>query len=422
MKVLNYSFAALAAIALASQGVAQQSEESLERALADLNSGLTAPAGNGNLKIDGDFRARNRWYDDGVDTNNRDMDTRARLNFHFNVNENARAFVGFSGREAFGGTVSGRHDLGDISGGSPESSGQGLDRAWVAVDNLVGDGGTATIGRRYWTAGSGRALGSEEWDNWVTTFSGIWYDHAAGGFNVQGAMINGVENGSSATDDMLYFLSGTWVCDMIEACGPVAISPWWLRDETASGGSAGGTHETWLGGEVTGAVMGIGYDLEYVRYEYGDVQGSAWFVGGELQLEQLESIPGIEGGGLNIAISQADDEFFVPGVNSTGTAYGLHYHDSIGFADVLGTSGIWSTDTDTWRLGVDITPAEGWTGALAFMNIDTGGSEFDEIDLSVGTKLNGNVNAWFGYAIVDPSGGSDDMSVFWAVLDLAFGG
>jgi hypothetical protein len=417
MKVLNYSFAALAAIALASQGVAQQSEESLERALADLNSGLTAPAGNGNVTIDGDFRARNRWYDDGTDTNNRDIDTRARLNFFFNVNENARAFVGFSGREAFGGSFAGRHDMGDIGA----SSGEGLDRAWVSVDNLVGDGGTVMIGRRYWTAGSGRALGSEDWDNYITTFSGIWYDHVAGGFNVQAAMINGVENGASATDDMLYFLAGTWVCDMIEACGPISVTPWFLRDETASAG-AGGTHETWLGAVLEGGMMGVGYELEYLRYEFGDVKGSAWYVGGELELEQLESIPGIEGGGLNIAISQADDEFFVPGINSTGSAYGLHYHDSIGFADVLGTSGIWTTDTDTWRVGVDISPAEGWMGGLAFMNIDMAGTEYDEIDLSVGTQLNGGVDAWFGYALIDPSGAADDMSVFWAVLDLAFGG
>lgn len=417
MKVLNYSFAALAAIALASQGVAQQSEESLERALADLNSGLTAPTGHGNVVIDGDFRARNRWYDDGTDTNNRDIDTRARLGFNFTVNENARAFIGFSGREAFGGSYAGRWDMGDIG----ESSGEGLDRAWVAVDNLVGDGGTTTIGRQYWTAGSGRLLGSEDWDNYVTTFSGIWYNHAAGGFNLQAAMINGVENGASATDDMLYFLAGTWVCDMIEACGEIAVTPWFLRDETASAG-AGGTHETWLGAALDGGMMGIGYDFEFVRYEYGDTKGSAWFIGAELELEQLESVPGIAGGGLNIQLAQSDSDFTVPGVASTGSAYGLNYHNAIGFADVLGTAGIWTTDTDTWRIGIDISPAEGWMGGLAFMNIDTAGTEYDEIDLSVGTKLNGGVDAWFGYALVDPSGASDDMSVFWAVLDLAFGG
>lgn len=416
MKVLNYSFAALAAIALASQGVAQQ-EEGLERALADLNSGLSAPAGHGSVTIDGDFRARNRWFDDGSDTNNRDIDTRARLNFFFNVNENARAFVGFSGRESFGGSVAGRWDIG---GSGMSSSGEGLDRAWVAVDNLVGDGGTVTIGRRYWTLGSGRAMGSEMWDNWVTTFSGIWYDHPAAGFNVQAAMLNGVENGTSTTDDMLYFLAGTWVCDMIEACGPISVTPWILRDETAS--ASAGENETWYGGILTGGMMGVGYEAEYLRYDFGAMNGSAWYIGAGIELEQLESVPGIENGGIDIAISQTDKEFAVPGVNSVGSAYGLQYHDSIGIADVLGTAGIWTTDTDTWRVGVNISPAEGWTGGVALMNIDMAGTEYDEIDVTLGTELNGGVDAWFGYALIDPSGPTDNMAVFWAVLDLAFGG
>ncbi len=416
MKVRHYSFAALAAIALVSQGVAQQSEESLERTLADLNSGLTSPEGHGNVSISGDFRARNRWYDSGMSgssTNNRDIDTRARLTFDFAINEDARGFVGFSGREAFGGSTAGRHDYG---------TGESLERAYVEVDSLVGDGGTVTIGRKYWTAGSGRALGSEQWDNLVTTFSGIWYNHPAGGFNIEAAMLNGVENGDSATDDMLYYIAGMWSCDMIEACGRIDFAPWFMRDEAASAGS-GGTHETWYGVEATGGAMGVGYDAEVVRYTFGDMNGSAWYVGAGLELEQLESVPGIAGGGINIALSSTDSEFAVPGVNSTGTAYGLEYHNAIGFADVLGTSGIWTTDTDTWRVGVDISPAEGWMGGIGLMNIDMGGSEFDEIDISLGTKLNGGVDAWFGYAIVDPSGsGLDNSNVFWAVLDLAFGG
>lgn len=415
MKVLNHSLAALAAIALASQGVAQQNEESLERALADLNSGLTAPAGHGNVTIGGDARARNRWYDDGADTNNRDIDVRTRLTFDFNITENSRAFIGFSAREAFGGTVAGRWDLGDL----PASShGNGVERAWFQVDNLFGDGGTSTIGRNYWTPGSGRVVGSDNWDNWVTTFSGIWYDHAASGFNLQGAMINGVENGQTTGDDMIYFLAGTWNCDMIEACGTIGITPWYLRDETAS---AFAGNETWFGAILEGGMAGIGYEAEISRYEFGTMEGGAWYVGAGIELEQLESVPGIEDGGISVELSSSDDDFYVPGINSVGTPYGTLYHDAVGFADVLGTSGIWTTDTDTWRVGVDLSPAEGWTGGLAIMNIETGGSEYDEIDISLGTALNGGVDAWFGYALIDPAG-SPDEAVFWAVLDLAFGG
>ena len=77
MKVRLMNLAALAAITLTTQGVAQQND-SLERALADLNSGLATPDSNHGVAIGGDFRSRNRWFDDDSNTNNRDLDTRAR--------------------------------------------------------------------------------------------------------------------------------------------------------------------------------------------------------------------------------------------------------------------------------------------------------------------------------------------------------
>lgn len=415
MKVRQSIIAVFAASALASQGVAQQSEDSLERALAELNSGLAAPNQGGSVMISGDFRARNRWFDDGNETNNRDIDTRIRLNFEFHPNESATAFVGFSGREAFGGTAVGRWDVG---------TGEGLDRAWVSVNSLVGDGGDVKIGRSYYTLGNGRLIGSEEWDNLVTTFSGIWYTHPAAGFNVHGAMLNGVENGLTASDDMVYVLGFNYVFDMIEACGDISLDPWFLRDETASGGAAGGTHETWYGVDLGGNAMGIGWEFDFAKYEYDglDLSGTAWYVGADVQLDQLESIPGIASSSINVAISDSDEEFNVPGeVVSGGTAYGVRYHNAVGFADVLGSSGIWTTDTDTWKVGVGISPAEGWNGGLSLMNIESAGMEWDEIDVSLGTQLNGNVSAWFGYAWIDPNA-ADNESVFWTTLDLAFGG
>lgn len=411
MKVRLYTIAALAVSALASQSVAQQNEDSLERALAEMNAGLAAPDAASALTISGNFRARNRWFDDGNKINNRDIDTRARLDFLFHPNESATAFVGFSGREAFGGSAAGRWDVG---------TGEGLDRAWVSIKSLVGDGGEVKIGRSYYTLGQGRLLGSEEWDNLITTFSGVWYMHPAGGLNVHAAMLNGVERGNTATDDMIYILGFNYVFDMIEACGKINLDPYFMRDETASAGPSG-THETWYGADINGSTMGIMWDLDIAQYDFDSLNGTAWYLGADINIDQLESIPGIESGSVNVAISSSSDEFFVPGVNAVGTPYGNHYHDAVGFADVLGTTGVWTTDTDTWKVGIGISPAENWHGGLSVMNIDTAGVSFDEYDISLGTKLNGNVSAWFGYALIDPSA-TDNQSVFWTTLDLAFGG
>lgn len=417
MKVRLYSTAAIAALALASQGVAQQNEESLERALAELNGGLAAPAQQSNIVISGDFRVRNRWYDDGIETNNRDLDTRVRLNFLFNVTEASRAFVGFSGNEAWGGSATDRYDMGTMTGGH---FGEGLDRAWVEVDDLVGDGGTIRAGRSYYNLGAGRLLGSETWDNMVTTFSGLWYDRELGPTNIHASMMNGVENGMTATDDMLYVLGLTWTCDMIEVCGPINLEPYFIRDELSSGGPSG-THETWYGIDVNGEAMSVSYDFDMARYEFGDTSDGAWFAGVGFDIAALGSVPGVENGGVSVAVSNSDEDFSVPGLSSTGVAYGVEYHDAVGFADVLGTAGIWTPDTDTWNVGLNISPAEGWTGGLSLMNIENAGTEYDEIDLSVGGQLGGNVMSWFGYAWIDPDSG-DNMSVFWATFDLAFGG
>jgi hypothetical protein len=417
MKVRLYSTAAIAAIALASQGLAQQSEESLERALAELNGGLAAPAPGSAVEISGDFRVRNAWVNDGVETNNRDLDTRVRLNFKFNVTESSRAFVGFSGNEAWGGTATERYDMGSIYGGS---FGEGLDRAWVEVDNLAGDGGTVRAGRSYYNLGSGRLIGSETWDNLVTTFSGLWYDRPTGPVNFHASMMNGVENGFTASDNMIYVLGLTWPCDMIEACGTINFDPYFIRDEVSSAGAVG-THETWYGIDVAGAVVGISYELDVARYEFADVSDGAYYANFGFDIAALGSVPGIENGGLSVAISNSDEDFSVPGLMTTGFAYGVEYHDAVGFADLLGSAGIWTPDTDTWNVGINISPAEGWNGGLSLMNIESGAAEWDEIDLSLGTQLGGNVMSWFGYAWIDPDGG-DNESVFWASFDLPFGG
>lgn len=418
MKVRIYSVAAIAALALASQGVAQQTDQSLERALAELNGGLAAPAAQGSLNISGDFRVRNRWYNDGTETNNRDLDTRVRLNFLFQVTEASRAFVGFHGNEAWGGSVAGRHDVGSMSGGS---FGEGLDRAWVEVDSLVGDGGTVRIGRSYYDLGSGRLLGSDTWDNVITTHSGVWYDRQLGPGSLHAAMMNGTENGLTGhSDNMLYVLGYNWYCDMMEASGELELAPYFIRDESTSGLGTG-THETWYGVQVEGEGMGLDYDFDVARYEFGDLKDGAWYANVGFDIAALGEVPGIQGGGVNVAVSNSDEDFSVPGLSTTGT-YGVQYHDVVGFADVLGTAGIWTPDTDTWKVGVNVSPAEGWNGGLSVMNIQSGSAEFDEIDLSLGTQLGGNVMSWFGYAWIDPKGGADNMQVFWATFDLPFGG
>ena len=89
MKVQTLVLAASAALILSAQGVAQ-SDTGLERALTELNAGLTAPVGSASMAISGDARVRNNW---DVHGDRKNLDARARLNFDFNVNESVSASV-----------------------------------------------------------------------------------------------------------------------------------------------------------------------------------------------------------------------------------------------------------------------------------------------------------------------------------------
>lgn len=419
MKVRLFNLVAIAAITLSAQGVAQQND-SLERALADINPGLAAPQGNAGLNINGDFRARNAWYKNdssGGITNNRDLDTRVRLNFMFNVNESAQAGISFNGNESWGdggtGSTPGTFD-------DPYAHGDfQLLRSWVAVDSLLGDGGRAKIGRDYYTPVSGRILGTDEWDNVPASQSGIWYDYAMESVALHFSMLNGLENGyfaPSATtslgdgDDMVYIAALNWTCDYIEQMGPIHLQPYWIRNEVSF---ADADHDTWMGVLLSGTAADIGYEVEFADYEHGDMSGTAWFARGVINLEALAEIPGVENGGLSIAFSDSADEFATTGVTK--------YHNVAGFSDKLGPGGIWTADTSTWNFGLDLSPAEGWNGNISVINVESGAMEWNEIDLSIGHTFGGDVEGWFGYAMVDNSGSSTNEDTFWAVLDLGFG-
>jgi len=418
MKVRLFTLAAVAATTLLSQGVAQS--DSLERALADLNSGLVAPAGNAGVTWGGDFRLRNNWFDlddsnDALDfTNNRDFDTRVRLTASFNVTEDSSAFVGFTGAEEWGSTDANAFVDEELSANGSHGN---IERAYVTVNNLMGDGGSMKAGRDYYTVGEGRIMGSSEWANHAQTYSGVWYAHDAGGMNFNFAMINGEENGAGGADegdDMVYVASIDYALEA-GPLGTINLSPYAMRAEDDNS-------MNWKGAFLSGEIMGFGYDAEYSKSADHDntLEGSAWYVSTSIELDFLASIPGISNGGLDLTFSNADDEFSTSGNELT--------HGVGGFADATGT-GTWADGKSSTSLGLNFSPAEGWNGRVALHETEGNfgdGSDaaddfgYSETNISVGHDFNGNVSGWFGYAMVDIDDTEDDVDVFWTTLSLDF--
>jgi len=416
MKARLFTLAAVAATTLLSQGVAQS--DSLERSLADLNSGLVAPANNDHVAWGGDFRLRNNWADDGTNTNNRDFDTRMRLTASFHITEDSSAFAGFNGSETWGDLDAGFNNPGYGTATSADSStATRVDRAYVTVNNLMGDGGSMKAGRDYYTFGAGRIIGSSDWNNNPSSASGVWYNHDMGGMNMHFAMLNqddGENGDTNEGDDMTYVLSMDYALDT-GALGTINMTPYIIRLE----GDADAAN--WKGAALSGSVMGFGYDAEYSKYENADASndgGTAWAVSTSIDLDVLSSIPGISNGGVDISVSSADAEYFTNG----GIGHGVG-----GFSDRTGGAA-WDNANDITTIGLNFSPAEGWGGRIAFNDVETAAEsapgvaigDYRETDISVSHDFNGNVAGWFGYAMVNPADGSDDSVTFWTTLSVSF--
>jgi len=418
MKVHLFNITALAAVTLASQGFAQQSGDSLERALADLNSGLVTPAqGSGGPDWSGGFRARNQWYDDGMETNAVNIDVRVWMEMNWNVTEATRVFIGANTSENFGeGVPAPAASANGITMSYDDRANGAFDfyRAGAEADGLLGLGGTAKIGRDNYTVGSGRLVGSDHWDNVPQTHAGIWYDNQINDMvAVHTSVTNDADTGNvDENDGRLWVLTVPITLNYSGGGGNVELTPYYLRFDGAQLFGQGSS--TWFGFHAGGDVLGFEYGLEWADHDSGGVSGSALALDLEYELGALTSLPFVESGEIEFTFASSDDEFAV---------ITPAYHNSAGFSDKLGRGGQWTPGTDLFGLGFGVEPAEGWEGELAFYSVeqDTAGREWTEVDLSFGFDMVGNIDSWFGIAFIDEDG-MDSELVFWAVLDLAFGG
>jgi len=312
-----------------------------------------------------------------------------RLTASFNITEDSSAFAGFNGTEHWG----------DVGTNTPTA----IDRAYVTVNNLMGDGGSMKAGRDYYTFGSGRITGSSDWADNPSTHSGVWYSHDMGGMNMNFAMLNQNfgENGADG-DDMQYVLSMDYSLDT-GALGVINMTPYAMRMEADDS-------QNWKGANLSGSLMGFGYDAEYTQYDQADTSGTAWAVSTSLDLDVLSSLPGISNGGVDISMSSADADFATNGATTHGVG---------GFADNSG-GGAWDNGADITTIGLNFSPAEGWGGRIAFNDVTAGNGDYKETDISLNHDFNGNVAGWFGYAMINPGNGAEDEVTFWTTLSVSF--
>ncbi len=471
MKVRLLNLVALAAIATGVQGVAQQQDDSLERALADLNSGLEVPAtfdggtvgaaNSDRLSIYGDARARNTWLNpSGAGADQKNVDVRIRLGFDFTVNENAFATVEFIASENWGYNpliASGVGNAATLEPSGPTLNTGSVWQAYFGATDWLLEDSTWTIGRRAWTFGSGRIMGSDDWDQLPATFGGLWFQHPLEGFNLEAFMITEVFNvrpavagnnarftGSgnpvSAGDADLFGVSLDFELEDVPVLGEIAIRPYLLHYSPQGANLPTTTgRRTWYGAEVSGTWEFVNWDIEGVWVDapnnnaaLGNVNPStskfnAYAFDFDIDLSEFigEDLPA----GLSPVI-----QFGLAAADAANLTVNPVYHDAAGLYDLqnrVGAPGVWGGAADSVYVGLGFTPVEGWDVGLKFVDFDDNNAADDfgpgirnadasEIDFTVGHTWENGVQANVGWARVDFNDLSANAYVVYGTLGLAF--
>jgi len=433
MKVRLLPLAAVAAVAMGAQGFAQSQGDDLDRALADLNSSVAAPLPgsvdapqSSSLSFSGSARARNTWLNPaGMAGNQKALDVRIVLNMGFEVTQDSRAFLSINGAEGWG-TVN-AHAPTQTNQPGPNNPTSGadtgsLEQAWFQADNLIGDGGTATIGRKFFTVGSGRLVGTDEWDQTPHAYSGMWYNNGADDWNINLFMIQDIffghaDGGQGNGDIDLFGFSFDYHLKDLPGVGDINMTPYILRMSDRNTLTAA-NYKNWYGAILNGTLpfAGMEYDAELVwaRDNAMDTTDKAWAIDLSLDLEQLiGEMPESLSPTLELGMASADDPI----------AINPSYHNTAGIYDLMGRGGIWGGNADTWQAHLGIEPMEGWDGRIGYIHFDennNSGLDGYELDVEVGHELSGNVQAWLGWAMVDQNRNSSKDYVVYGMLGLPF--
>lgn len=437
MKVRLLNLAAAAAIATGAQGVAQEQGDSLARALADLNRGVVVPQAAASTvtanastaaNIGGDARVRNTWANPAGGPNDiKNVDARVHLNVAFDVHPDASAFVQFNANENWG-TFLGPN----VATGEPTNLNTGsVNQAWFTGRNIILDGEEWKFGRSAYQLGSGRILGTDDWNQLLATFSGVWYTNPLEGWNLNLFMITDVFNAGGLNgaffppgDRDLFGAQVDYKTDAIPFLETVSFRPYVLR-LTQQGAPTGTTN--WYGAEANGEISAFDWDVEGV-WVASDANRApepssfnAWAVDVDVELgEWVSELPGGIKPVLQLGAAQAD---------STGVAINPVYHDVAGIADVqarFGRPGVWSGAADSWQGAISLEPQEGWVGKVAYIHFndndptDAAALDANEIDVTVSHTFHNRVSLWLGWARVDFNATDANAYIVYGTLSLPF--
>jgi hypothetical protein len=384
------------------------------------------------LSITGDLRLRVRGGtapNDAPYPGNGESDqqaTRARVQMNFQATEKVRAKVEFLFAETWAGSESYSDALGNTAD-APNEQYNKMSMAYVASEDLLGLGEEIRVGRSDYFLSNGLILGSCDFLQFPSTFTGAWLGRKFGPVDTEIFVFDDYGPLQNADRDGTRFAGGTakWsVCDdgVVTQVGVYGLAGTQDGDTAVSATYRDYSNDHWLGMDAKG---NLPLDLKWSgeaakRDDKSDPQLAGAAAGGfDPSAYRAKVARKFSDFFHEVSITRTDSEGALqinPGdFNSAGL---LHQY-----------AGAWRSDLDTWQLGAMLKPGWGLDVTLTVLGLDHDGPEstasggvninrqlgHTEFDAIVAKTLDKGVHVSLGYGI-----DNQDRQVGFAQLTVYF--
>lgn len=419
-RLLSYAAASAAALAFVDGAAAQQCYSPQNRCFSfappgteveRLDTGVTLRSSK--LTITGDTRIRSRFAETKADAPynaNDNHSTRTRVQFDYEVNEWAQAFVEFNFSEVWAG-AEGYSDAAPYQNGpngiQSRENFNGVAQAYMQLDDAFGLEERVRIGRSNYFLANGMVLGSCDFLQYPGAFTGIWVSRSFGPVDVevfafdnygplQSQLAGGGERYAGGTARWTACEGG--VLDNINA---------YYMQGTGDGDVVRNADDSWVGLEGVGFFGdGFKWEAQFGHRQVGNGGMDVSAYRGRIEYAFAEPVGGFL---RTVAFTRTDSEGALhinpADFNSAGL---LHQY-----------GGIWRSDLDTNQLSAQFTP--GWdvdcTATVLTLDRDGASAQLGETEFNLlaGKMIREGIHVGFGYGI-----DNDERQVGYAQMTVYF--
>lgn len=344
------------------------------------------------LEVGGDFRLRVRMADTPSDepyNENDQQATRFRLHARFDVNEKTYVFAEYVYSETWAGSK-------PYSDARPTDPFNGLGQVYVHADDLFGFDDTWRVGRSTYVLGNGLILGSCDFLQYPSTFTGVWASESFGEHELELFAFD--DYGQLNLNPGTRYVGATGRVHIgDEGAGLETIDPYFMA---GTGDGDMPSDDTWYGVEVDGTAPA---ELEWrFHWAHRDVD-----MGDDVSAYRASLARDFTGVVDRVSLTRTDSDGAMH-VNPAdfNTAGLLHEY-----------GGAWRSDLETNQLRCELAPYKDLDLDFNLLTFDGDNATQGEteLDVMVGKPLAQGLYGWIGYGRDD-----EDRQVGYLQLTVFF--